>query len=97
MLFRTTRAKGRPMSSITPQSVSAHLKRLGFRGISTDRKREGIRVKRGGLPDTVSITADYDSDSMSTRRAESLEDALVEAGYTVVRTEFVLRVTRPAP
>jgi hypothetical protein len=67
----------------TPQSVSAHLRRLGWCPVGGDRNRAGLRVSRGVLG-AVRVVADLDAPAAAERMASDVADDLVGAGYTVV-------------
>lgn len=68
-------------ANITAQSVSAHLRRLGYRPTG-NRNRQGLRVA-GGNFGRVRVVADLDADGAAERMASEVAADLTEAGYVV--------------
>lgn len=85
------------MPTTTASSVSAALRRAGFRpAAASDRNREGLRCtnRHSG---SVRVSADLDRPSEAARLSADAEQALVELGYQVTRVdEHVLTVSRTA-
>lgn len=63
--------------ALTAPTVSKALRTAGF-PISQDRNRQGVRVSRGALPNTVCVAVDLDRPGEARRMVETLVDWLAE-------------------
>lgn len=66
----------------TAQSISAFLRRIGYRPVPT-RNREGVHVS-GGLG-TIYVSMQWDSEATNRRVADDVYRELLRAGYTTHR------------
>lgn len=71
-------------TATTASSVSAKLRRLGYNGMRSDSRRQGIRV-RDGYGGRVSISIDYDSEADARHVADDMAETLQANGYHVDR------------
>lgn len=76
-----------PTTNTTAPSVSAALRRAGFRPSST-RNRQGIRVTASPV-NGVRVAADLDSDRDAERMSADAQAALTERGYVTERANAV--------
>jgi hypothetical protein len=80
-------------TKISAQGVSRQLRKAGFVP-SFDRRREGVRVRKG-FAGAVTVSADLDHSGEASRLADDLADALKGLGYAIERHDTILTVTRP--
>jgi hypothetical protein len=71
-------------------AVSRFLRKSGY-GVVTTRTREGLHVTRS-LFNTVTVTAQFDSDREAVRRATEVFYALQEADYEVTQRQQIIDV-----